>query len=145
MIKLENRVTIDRPLEDVWPHVGDPTQWHVWRDAMNGPAVKTDAGHVDIGTIYDYESEFMGRTAETHFEVVAYEPQRRLTVTAEVPVPVKLAFHCERSNGGTRVVQETEGEVGGFFGIAEPLVKPLMKRRFQKDLNQLRGVVEAAQ
>jgi hypothetical protein len=57
-----------------------------------------------------YESEFVGRRAERQFEVVAREPQRRITVTAEVLVPVKLEFRGGRSNGGTWVARRRMGD-----------------------------------
>jgi uncharacterized protein YndB with AHSA1/START domain len=144
MIEMRNEVRIERPVDQVWTYVGDPERWHSWRDAMSTQAEKSAEDPITVGVTYDYQSEFMGRAVETQFEVVAYQPQHRITVTAEVPVQVRLAFECERSNAGTRVVQETEGEVGGFFGIAEPLIKRLMKRQFQKDLNKLKDVVEGA-
>ena len=141
MIELKNEVQIDRPLKEVWSYVGDPAQWHTWRDAMTAPAVKSDEGAIETGTTFDYQSAFMGRTVEAVFEVVAYEPQRQIAVETDVPLSVRLAFRCEETGEGTRVIQETNGQVGGFFGIAEPLVRPLMKRQFQKDLNKLKAVL----
>ncbi|HSM55611.1 MAG TPA: SRPBCC family protein [Candidatus Sulfomarinibacteraceae bacterium] len=144
MIELTNEIHINRPLQDVWAYVGDPERWHTWRDAMSAPAVKVDDGPIQAGTRFMYESAFMGRTVETEFEVVAYEPQREIVATTDVPIPVRLAFRCEENGDGTRVIQFTEGQVGGFFGIAEPLVRPLMKREFQKSLNKLRAVLSAS-
>ena len=143
MIELMNEVYINRPLEEVWSYVGDPARWHTWRDAMTGPAVKLDEGEIQVRTKFDYQSAFMGRTVEAEFEVVAYEPQYQIAVETDVPMSVRLAFRCENDGGGTRVIQETKGQVGGFFGIAEPLVRPLMKRQFQKDLDKLKAVLSS--
>lgn len=143
MIELTNEVYVERPLEEVWSLVGDPAQWHKWRDAMNAPAKKADDGPLTVGSAYHYQSAFMGRTVETQFKVVGYTPERQIAVTTDKPVPVKLVFRCRPAGGKTRVVQETEGQVGGFFGIAEPLLKPLMKREFQKNLDRLKVEVEA--
>ena len=142
MIELQNEVEMNRPVEQVWRLVGDPTQWHLWRDAMSAPAVKIDNGSPSAGSEYDYRSAFMGREVEAIFKVIAYEPRRKITVTTDKPLPVRLSFHLEAVDEGTRVIQKTEGEVGGFFGLAEPLIKPLMKRQFQKDLEALKNTAE---
>lgn len=142
MIKLENEIIIDRPVDKVWRFVGSPTMWHVWRDAMSEPATKADEDPIEVGSKFTYRSAFMGRSVDTEFEVVGYEWAHAITVTTDVPVNVRLAFRCEPAEGKTRVVQETLGEVGGFFGIAEPLVTPLMRRQFQKSLEALKEVAE---
>ena len=143
MIELTNEVRINRPPQDVWAYVGDPERWHTWRDAMSAPAVRVGDGAIDADSRFAYKSAFMGRTVETEFEVVAYEPQREIAATTDVPVPVRLAFRCQENGDGTRVIQFTEGQVGGFFGIAEPLLRPLMKRQFQMDLDNLKAVLSA--
>jgi uncharacterized protein YndB with AHSA1/START domain len=142
MIELENDIIIDRPPHEVWRFVGNPAMWHTWREAMKEPAVKVGNGPIEVGSKFAYRSAFMGRSVDTEFEVVGYEPDHAITATTDVPVNVRLAFRCEPAGDGTRVVQETYGEVGGFFGIAEPLVKPLMKRQFQKNLEDLKEAAE---
>ena len=142
-MELRNEVHIERPVDEVWHLVGDPSRWHRWRDRMSGPAGKRDEGPISLGSVFDYRSTFLGRSARAEFKVEVYEPPQRITVTTEVPVPATLVFRCERTKSGTRVIQETKGKVGGFFGIAEPLVAPLMKRQFQKSLQQLKEEVEA--
>jgi hypothetical protein len=141
MIELENEIIIDGPPDDVWHFVGDPGKWHTWREAMNEPATKVDNGAIEVGSRFAYHSAFMGRSVNTEFEVVGYRGDHAITVTTDVPIKVRLAFRCEAAGKETRVIQETYGEVGGFFGIAEPLIKPLMKRRFQKDLEALKEVI----
>ncbi|MDX1615207.1 MAG: SRPBCC family protein [Candidatus Promineifilaceae bacterium] len=142
MIDLTNDVHIKRPVETVWSTVGDPTRWHRWRGAMTAPAERPDEGQVEAGMVFSYRSAFMGREVETEMEVVAYEAGCQIAVTADKPVPVRFRFRCEAAGDRTRVVQETQGEVGGFFGVAEPLIKPLMKRQFQKDLDALKAMLE---
>jgi hypothetical protein len=110
---------------------------------MGERATKVDKGPIEVGSRFDYRSAFMGREVDTEFETVAYEPKLTIGVTTDVPIEVRLTFHCKSSGKGTRIVQETVGDVGRFFGIAEPLIKPLMKRQFQKDLEALKHIAGA--
>ena len=44
---------------------------------------------------------------------------------------------------GTRVSESVEGEPGGFFKLAEPLVVKMSQRQFQSDFDNLRDLMEA--
>lgn len=143
MLEMKNEISVDRPAEAVWTLVGNPGQWHTWRGAMTGPAVKLGEGPMEVGTVYDYHSEFLGRSVEGQLKVVNFEPGARLTMATDRPIPIRLAFRIEPVGDSTRVIQETRGEeVAGLFGMAEPLIKPLMKRRFQQDLETLKELAE---
>ena len=49
----------------------------------------------------------------------------------------------EPMDGGTRVNTTIEGEPGGFFKLAEPLIVSMSKRQFQSDLDNLKDLMEA--
>ena len=48
----------------------------------------------------------------------------------------------ESVKGGTKVSMEFEGEVGGFFKMAESLVMKMGMKQIEKDINILKEMLE---
>ena len=49
----------------------------------------------------------------------------------------------ESKDGGTLVIQNFEGEVGGFFSIAEGLAIKQLQKQIETDGNALKKLLEA--
>jgi hypothetical protein len=49
---------------------------------------------------------------------------------------------CETVNGGTRITDTLEADPGGFFKLAEPLLMKQQRSQMEKDLNQLKDLLE---
>ena len=49
----------------------------------------------------------------------------------------------ESKNGGTQVTQTFEGEVGGFFSIAEGLAIKQLQKQIETDGNAIKKLLEA--
>ena len=45
--------------------------------------------------------------------------------------------------GGTRVTEAVEAEIGGFFKLAEPLVVRMAKRQVAADYGNLKDLLES--
>ncbi len=88
--------------------------------------------------------KFLGRRMESEVEVTAYEPDRRFALkVVSGPVPFTYEQTLEPSDGGTAVKVLLEGEPGGFFKLAEPLVERAVRRQVQADFEQLKDILEA--
>ena len=48
----------------------------------------------------------------------------------------------EEVDGGTQVTFDIEGGPGGFFKVAEGMVKKQLVSTLEKDLNTLKGILE---
>jgi len=59
------------------------------------------------------------------------------------PFPLQVTVTFEPLEGGTRVNTTIEGEPGGFFKLAEPLIVSVSKRQSQSDLDNLKDLMEA--
>ena len=55
----------------------------------------------------------------------------------------RWTYTCEEVSGGTRYTQVIEGEPGGFFRLAGPLLERAIKRQFRADLETLKDLLEA--
>ncbi len=66
-----------------------------------------------------------------------------LAFAAAVPFPVRVEVALRRFAGGTRVLVRVEAQPGGWFGIPEPVVGTILRRRLAAELVTLREVLEA--
>ncbi len=52
-------------------------------------------------------------------------------------------YTFEEVPGGTRLTRAVEGEPGGFFKLADPLIERALKRQVKADLETLKDLLEA--
>jgi uncharacterized membrane protein len=141
---VEESIEIDRPVEEVFAYVANPENLPEW----SGPAIeaKDAPGPLKEGDTFTVVAKFLGRRFETPYERVSYEPNRRYTDRATGgPVPDQdWAYTFEEVTGDTtRVTRAAEGEPGGFFKLAGPLIERALKRQVRADLETLKDLLEA--
>lgn len=61
----------------------------------------------------------------------------------EGPFPLEAHYMLDATEIGTRFTFVVEGQPGGFFRLAEPLVVSLARRSYEADLNNLKEMLEA--
>ncbi len=143
MARFDVGITIKRPVEDVFAVLSDFSNGSKWASSAAEPATKTSDGPIGVGTTWHEVGKVVGRTIETDFEFTEFETNRKVVYTMTKPFPMTSTVTFEPVAGGTRVSQIVEGEPGGFFKLAEPLVVKLSKRQFQNDFDNLRDLMEA--
>lgn len=141
MVRAEVSTTIKRPIEEVFAVMSDASRNPQWVSGMS-EQTKTSDGPIGVGTTWHGVSKFLGRRLESDQVYTEFESNRRFTWEATTPFPVTMAFTFESVAGGTRVTQVVEGEPGGFFKLAGPLLITAAKRQFQNDLDNLRDLME---
>jgi hypothetical protein len=93
-----------------------------------------------------FMARFLGRQLTYTYEVVEYEPQRRLVQrTAEGPFPMETTYEWESSGSGqTRMTLRNRGQPAGFSKLLAPFMAAAVRRANRKDLRQLKRVLEAS-
>ena len=143
MAKLEISTVINRPVEEVFAFVSNYENLPKW-NSLSSEVKKTSEGPIGVGTTYRTVVKFLGQRIEGETEVTEYEPNRSCAHKAKSgPFPVENRLTFERVEGGTRVSLMTEGEPGGFFKLAEPLLVSMLKRQFEGDFANLKDLMEA--
>jgi len=143
MIKIENSVVINRPIEDVFAFTTDIEKRTQWMGELQ-ESKKTSEGPLGVGTTFTSVVGFLGRRIETTMEVTEYEPNRKLGFkSTSGPIPSEVALTFESIEGGTKVTIALQGEVGGFFKVAEPIAARMFKRQRAADMNNLKDLLEA--
>jgi len=103
----------------------------------------TSDGPIGVGSTWHGVGKVAGRKIETDFRYTEFEVDRRIAYTITKPFPMTATVVLEQVADGTHVSQTIEGEPGGFFKLAEPLVVRMSQRQFQNDFDNLRDLMEA--
>ena len=146
MIRVEESVEINRPVEEVFSYTSNPENFPQWaatvreirQDAPGGP-------HNREGERFTAMQQALGRRFEAPFEVIAYEPNLRYAHRSREghPVPVTMDFTYEPvSSEVTRFTPRIEAEPGGFFGLVGLVLERVIRRQMRTNLATLKDLLE---
>ena len=143
MTEVEVSVDIARPLAEVFAyitHFPNNTQWQMGVKS----AEITSTGEFGIGSTYTQISQFIGRDIVFHFEVIEFEPNRRIRFkTTSGTFPVDIVRAVEPIDNETRVTAIIGGDAGGIFRLAAPLLDWMTRRQIEADYQRLKAILEA--
>jgi len=144
MIKMEQSVVINRPVEEVFEFLANPENGPQWQSGIQ-EVRKTSEGPVGAGTTFINVGQLLGRRIESTVEYSEYEPNRRVAAKSiSGPLPYKFEVTFEpAAEDGTKVTTRGEAEVGGFFKLAEPIAARMLKRQFETDNANLKDLLES--
>jgi hypothetical protein len=140
-IKVHVSETIDRAPGDVFAVLAD-VQHHT--DWARGPQriENLSENPAQLGTTWTQISKLVGREVEIHARVDAYDAGREFGFQADKPIPVHMRWQLEPAGSGTTVNLTVEGEPGGFFGVATPLLRKALTDTVTSDLATLKKRLE---
>ena len=143
MVRVEHEVVVGRPVSEVFAYLTDVTNLPEWQGGVI-EARQDSQGSVTTGTRFTEVRKFLGRQVESTVEVTEYEPDRKFSLrTVSGPVPFTVEHTFAERDGGTAIHIVGQGEPGGFFKMAEPLVGRQAKRMFEHDFSTLKDLLEA--
>ena len=86
----------------------------------------------------------LGRRIESGLEVTELEPESLLRMKSlKGPFPMDVTYQFQERDGGTLARIRAEGDAGGFYKVAAPLMTRMIKRNIGKDLEALKELLEA--
>jgi hypothetical protein len=93
----------------------------------------------------EFEARFLGRKLAYTYEVVELVPEQRLVMrTAEGPFPMETTYTWQPIDATrTRMTLRNRGEPAGFGKVAAPVMAAAMRRANEKDLANLKRILEA--
>jgi uncharacterized membrane protein len=145
MARTEHTVVVERPPDEVFAFLTDLSSLPEWQSGAVEVRQLEPKPSFGVGTKYVQVLKFLGKQFEATIEVTEYEPGQRFSIkTLSGPIPFQVEHTLEPSNGGGTNVRVTlEGEPGGLFKIAEPLVMRNAQRQVANDFATLKRLVEA--
>jgi len=142
MINLDLGVLIDKPAEEVFTFITNPANMSKWNSAVVSLEQITP-GEVGMGTKFKSVGEMMGRRIEGEMQVVAFEPNSKYGFqmnAGHVQINVTLTFKTVGT--GTKLSLNAQGNPGGLFKLAEPVMQGRIKSMMEDNLARLKAVLE---
>jgi carbon monoxide dehydrogenase subunit G len=142
MYTFEKSVCINRPLQEVFDYVHDPTRQPHWQSGVES-AKWTSNGQPGVGSTYTVVRSFLGRKTEAEVEITAWEPPvRSVNKTIGGPVPMEITVNLVEQLEGTQVIMKGQAEFGSFFKLAEGVVGKQAEKQIASDLQALKLLLE---
>jgi uncharacterized membrane protein len=141
MVRTRASVTVNRPPEEVFRFMADNQNALQWQSGLLEARVTNDI--VGIGRTWVDIVQFLGRRVEVASELVEYEPERVLGFkSTSGPVPLEGRYAFEPDGEDTKITFAMQGEAGGFFKLAEPIVARSTQRQWETNLANLKDLLE---
>lgn len=141
MITVNSSITINRPTGEVFDFVRNQENAHLWLGGWleTRPTSETEG----VGFTWVDVLEVVGRRVETEFELTEFEPAQKMAFKSiRGSFPISGAYSFAQVEGGTAVTFDLQGEPGGFFKLAEPLMARMMQRQWDANLANLKDILE---
>jgi uncharacterized protein YndB with AHSA1/START domain len=144
MVRIEVNTTINRPIEEVFAYASDIDRQPEWVSPLT-ESRKASSGPTDVGTTYRQAAKFLGRRIEMDCEITGYESPSLYAFRAKNgPMTMEMRFTLTSEGPETtRVDQVVDGESGGFFKLADPILARSMRKQFVADLETLKTILES--
>jgi carbon monoxide dehydrogenase subunit G len=142
MINIDLGTLIDRPVKDVFAFVTNLNNMPKWNSAVVSLQQVTP-GPMDVGTKFKSVGEMMGRRIEGEVQVTSYEPDSKTGFQMNAgPVQVNVTIAFKTVGTGTKVSLNAQGNPGGLFKLAEPVMAGRIKSMMEDNLARLKSILE---
>jgi uncharacterized membrane protein len=142
MIKITTSTIINRPHQDIFAYITNFENNPKWQGGMV-EAKFTSEGPLQKGSTYDQVAKFLGKQIISSFEVVEYKENETITIKSTASsFPIVVTRSVTPTPKGTKVTAVVEGDAGGFFKIAQPLMKLMVKKSVKSDYKKLKKLLE---
>lgn len=144
MVEVQVSRTIRRPADEVFAFFGDHANNPRWQAGQRS-CVWTSPPPIGVGSTYDQEAGFLGRTIRTSFEVVEFEPGTRIRIrSTSGPMPIDVTRTVEPVDAfSCRVEAVIRGEMPGFAMLLGGLARRRMQSSIEGDYDRLVEVLES--
>ena len=141
MVRIQASVTVNRPLEEVFRFMTNHQNALQWQSGLLEARVTNDV--VGVGKTWVDVMQVLGRRIEIASELTEFEPLRVVGFkSTSGPIPLEGRYAFEPDGAGTKVAFTLQGEAGGFFKLAEPIVARSTQRQWETNLANLKDLLE---
>jgi hypothetical protein len=144
-VDVRTEILVSRPPDAVAAYAAHPDNAPDWYVNIKSVEWRTPPP-LRVGSRVAFVAQFLGRRLAYVYEVVEWEPGRRLVMrTADGPFPMETTYEwfVER-DGRTRMALRNRGRPTGFSSLAAPFLSVAMRRANRKDLARLKDRLESA-
>jgi uncharacterized protein YndB with AHSA1/START domain len=133
---------INRPIKDVFEYVIDFDKMPNWTSGLV-ESKKTSDGPIGVGTTFSGSMKMLGRRIDNTGKVTAFESNKKIShVLTSGPVEANAEWNFEPTDDGTKVTVSVQADLAGFFKLAEPIIKGIMRKQWEADYDGLKALLE---
>jgi uncharacterized membrane protein len=138
-------IVIERPCGEVAAYAADPSNAPQWYVNIESVSWQTPPP-ITVGSKLDFVAHFLGRRLAYTYEIVELAPGQKLVMrTAQGPFPMETTYTWTSAGASrTRMALRNRGEPSGFSKVTAPIMTAAMRRANQKDLANLKRIMERA-
>jgi hypothetical protein len=135
---------IQRDSKAVAAYAFEPTNDPIWIGGISQAKLLTQQP-IDVGTQVQRKAKFLGRTIDYILEVQSFEPEHLMVMESiKSPFPMHVTYQFDAlDTGNTLATIRVQGTARSFYGLADILMAPMVKRNLQKDLRRLKAKMES--
>lgn len=142
MISVEKSIYIACPVEDVFHMISNVETYPDWQDDVEF-AERVTEGELRVGSQSRVVRNAMGRKMDSIFELTAYDPPGFLTVqSVSGQVSLGVSWTLVSENGGTQATITIDGEMSGFFKLAEGMITKQLEQSLDDQFAKLKSMLE---
>jgi uncharacterized protein YndB with AHSA1/START domain len=143
MIAFEASVRVDRPIEEVFAFVSDPSLFPRWNSAVQTVDLISGATGA-LGSTYAMQRQLPGGRVENELEVFASEHPAEFGIrTTSGPTPFVYRYRFASEGADTVVRLDASVELPGLAGVLGPLAARAVKRGVDANFAALKRTLEA--
>lgn len=142
MVKLEQRIFVHAPVENVFEYMSRFENDPQWRDEVVDSVRTAPVGH-GIGERYEQLMSVEGHEIQAAFEVTEYEANRRLGFRGTSGDVSAIGSYDFSSTGvGTSIDIQAEIRVSGALEATEPYIMDVVARAGKGDFARLQELLD---
>ncbi len=140
-------VDIERPIEQVWELASGIERMPEWTRGVSEPRMTSEGG-MALGATFVSKYTHRDESFDVDYEVTEYDPPRRRQISSlDGPFPFTGTLTLEAIEGGTRVTNAVRAGSDALitsvmFVLLRPLLRRGMRNQLQRELENLRALVE---
>lgn len=143
MIRTEETIVIERPIEDVFWYLADLRNDMAWRSELRDIRQKSVSSR-GRGAKYEQRLAWAGMEADTEVEIVEFRPSTRITYEGTSgTLHARGDYELDTQAAGTRLHVISEIELGGDLATAEDEIGEAVRRQGEEDLRHLKDILES--
>ena len=137
-------IVVPRSVEESFAYVADFTTVAEWDPGIHES--RRVSGEGGIGTVYEVQAEFRGKTMPFTYTVTAFEENRRIVLdgVGEKATSLDTIEFEPAADGGTRITYSADFKLKGVLRVAEPFLGGTFKGLAEKALAGLEAKLCAA-
>lgn len=142
-VDVQTEIIIRRPRDEVAAYASNPNNAPHWYVNIRSVDWKSTPP-LRVGSKLAFVARFLGREIAYTYEIVELVAGRRLVMrTSEGPFAMETTYTWESvTDGSTRMTLRNRGEPTGFSKLVAPFMASAMRKANEKDLAQLKSILE---